>query len=527
MTVFNNIASALRRVSGLNIRTASSPRAALNRVPGFSRAMTRVDSILSSANMLGSSGASKVDTAQVSSETVSKPPSADETVRPLRADETVRPLRVDETVRPLRAGGTAEPSRLSVVVSHEAVAKSPVVRPGRNDARWENGIINAAMPILLRVSDLKQANRLVDGTVRSQLALEMRLFRDRVSKSGFSSDIVTDASYLLCTYIDEVVNDAARAVDQLPYGGDPSLLVEFHGDAWGGEDAFADLERWMVFLPVQLPLLEFYELILSFGWEGRYRVMERGPVLLNDLRSQLHALIWNERQLFALAAPVTATVLVAHKRWLTATKALGIGMLVMLALYAAWAINLNAKGRPLREALAAWEPPIRTINLAQTLPPPLPNLLSEGWINARKSPQGWLLTLRSDKAFDVGKADFRPNFREELERLGKALAPWPGDIEVVGHSDIQPINTKQFPNNLVLSQERAHNVAQELLQTSVEGGSRAPAGAMKREIHWSGKGDTEPLDPARNAAAYERNRRVEILWKVANLGPQSPRAVER
>jgi type VI secretion system protein ImpK len=464
--------------------------------------MRNVDSILSSAGLLGSSAPSKINATQVDSESVAEPP-----------------LTIQ--------GDAVAPQRQSMIVKHEAVIKSPIVQPGKSDARWENGIIDAAMPVLLRTNDFKRINRLVDGSVRSQLALEIRLFRDRVSKRGFSPQVVADSSYLLCTYVDEVVNDAARKAAQLPYGGDPSLLVEFHGDAWGGEDAFINLERWMKSIPIQLPLLEFYELILSFGWEGRYRVMERGPVLLDDLRTQLHTLIWNERQLSALATPVNAIVVAKRKKWLTPAKALGIGLSVLLALYVAWILVLDAKGRPLREALAAWDPPIRTINLADTLPPPLPRLLSEGWVSASKQPEGWLLSFKSDKAFDVGQANFRPEFRQQLDQLGRAFAPWPGDMEVVGHADVQPIKTKQFPDNLALSQERARIVAQELMQTAVEGGSGAPAGAMKREILWSGKGDTEPLDPARNAAAYERNRRVEIFWKVANLGPQSPRAVER
>lgn len=498
MNILNNVADALRRVAGVS---TVSPQMALNRIPGISPAISRVDTVLGSVGMHHD--------ATVSRERLLAPEHAE-----AHGGQPHPP-----------GGGDPEPRRLAV--APERIAKPAVIRPGRSEAHWENPIISAAIPVLLRLDQLRLSSTSFDGVVRSQLALELRLFRDRLAKAGRASDVVADASYLMCTYVDEVVNDAARLLGLPPYNGEPSLLVEFHGDAWGGEDAFADLERWAARTPVDLAILEFYELVLSLGWEGRYRVIERGHVLLGDLRSQLHASIWSERQLAALAAPMTAVVTAARKRRLTVVRMLGGGICALLALYAAWIFDLDRKGRPIREALAAWDPPMHTISLAETLPPPLPRLLSEGWITARKRSQGWLLTFKSDRAFDVGQANFRPEFRHQLDRLGGAFAPWPGDLEVVGHSDVQPIKTRQFSDNLALSQERARVVAQALLHTAVAGGAGAPATAMAREITWSGKGDTEPVDPARTQAAYERNRRVEILWKVANLGPQSPRAVER
>ncbi|MDR2327676.1 MAG: type IVB secretion system protein IcmH/DotU [Acidovorax sp.] len=495
MNILNDVADALRRVVGVS----TSPHAVIHQVPGISTAMNNMDTVLGSIGMQGSTSSMMPAELQNAPE-VGQMPHASDQVRAAVRRQTV---------------------------ATDRVAHQPMMRPGRSEARWENPIVDAAMPLLLRLNQLRDSSQLFDQGTRGKLALELRLFRDKMSKSGFPPDVVADASYLMCTYVDEVVNDASRQAGSEPYNGEPSLLVEFHGDAWGGEDTFADLERWMARTPVELEILEFYELILSFGCQGRYRIMERGGVLLADLRSQLHALIWAERSLKSLSEPLIAPVVLVRKPWLTAMRALGIGMCVVLALYAAWIFDLDMKGRPIRQALAAWDPPIRTINLAETLPPPLPRLLSEGWVNARKGPEGWLLAFKSDKAFDVGQANFRPEFRQQLDRLGAAFAPWPGDMEILGHSDVQPIKTKQFPDNMSLSVERARVVAQELMQTAVAGGQRAPASAMDRKITFAGRGDTQPLDPAKNAEAYERNRRVEILWKVANLGPQSPRAVER
>ncbi|MCP1290455.1 OmpA family protein [Chromobacterium sp. S0633] len=198
----------------------------------------------------------------------------------------------------------------------------------------------------------------------------------------------------------------------------------------------------------------------------------------------------------------------------------------MVALaYGAANISLDLLGRPIREALAAWTPPLRSINLATTLPPPLPQLLSEGWLVAYKHPQGWLLVFRSDGAFDVGKAEVRASFQKNIERLGQAFAPWPGDLEVIGHTDRQPIQTSAFPSNQRLSEARARSVADTLRQTAIPGGAQAPDNAVARRIDSSGRGDSAPLDAAQTPAAYERNRRVDVLWKVADAAKGAAAAV--
>ncbi|UGA37710.1 hypothetical protein JOS77_27735 [Chromobacterium haemolyticum] len=117
-----------------------------------------------------------------------------------------------------------------------------------------------------------------------------------------------------------------------------------------------------------------------------------------------------------------------RQRWLTPLRGGAIALGVVALAYGAANISLDLLGRPIREALAAWTPPLRAINLATTLPPPLPQLLSEGWLVAYKHPQGWLLVFRSDGAFDVGKAEVRASFQKNIERLGQAFAPWPGDL---------------------------------------------------------------------------------------------------
>ncbi len=412
----------------------------------------------------------------------------------------------------------------AMLVYQRAGARAALFKAGQQLAHWDNPFISHAMPAVLQLRRMLEAAE-SQLQIRAQLGLELKLFRERLGSAGCEWQQAQDASYLLCTYLDEICNDAARGAGQQPYDGERSLLVEFHDDAWGGEDAFADLQRCLRHEPPPLQLLAWYELVLALGWQGRYRVLERGEVLLQDLRSQLHATIWRQQEPAPLGTGLITPPAVTpapeppppKQRWLTPWRVAVIALAATALTYGLATASLDQQGRRLREALAAWTPPARAINLATALPPPLPQLLSEGWLVAYKHPQGWLLIFRSDGAFDVGKAEVRASFQKNIVRLGQAFAPWPGDLEVIGHTDRVPIQTSAFPNNQRLSEARARSVADMLRQTAVAGGAQAPDNAKARRIDSSGLGESAPLDAARTPEAYARNRRVDVLWKVAGI----------
>jgi type VI secretion system protein ImpK len=395
-----------------------------------------------------------------------------------------------------------------------ADARAVMHKAGQQHARWHNPFIAHAMPAVLSVQRHLADQSLNQPEVRLQLVQELRLCRERLAQAGLDAGQINDASYLLCTYLDEVVSDFARQRAQTPYLEEPSLLVEFHGDAWGGEDAFTNLEHWIAQDPAPLLLLGFYALVLSLGWQGRYRVRDRGEVLLLDLRAQLHAVVWGQAGPPTLGSDLIHPAPAKQTGWSWRQKISGV-TLVAVVLYGLANLMLDLYGRPVRAALAAWEPPIRTINLAQQLPPPLPELLGEGWLSAYKHPQGWLLVFKSDGAFGVGKAEFTPQFVNNIERLAQALAPWPGELEVIGHTDTQPIKFSHFPSNLELSKARAQTAAQILRNYASKGGANAADNTVARAITASGRGDTEPVDSNRTPLAFEKNRRVDVLWKVA------------
>jgi type VI secretion system protein ImpK len=392
-----------------------------------------------------------------------------------------------------------------------------IARPGRPWAAWENPFLAYSLPALMLLRPA-EASQLRHATLRLHLGIEVRRFREALTQSGCNLEHVRDASYLLCTHLDEAASNLARESGQVLYEGERSLLVEFHDDAWGGESAFADLTRWMKADDPPGALLAFYEVALSLGWQGRYRVIDRGDVLLQDLRSRLHARIWKNEMPAPIGARLSKPPRRPRPRWTPARAAL-LSTGVALLCYAGLSLALQSYGSPIRSALEAWVPPMRTINLAQTLPAPLPQIIREGWLTAHKVQEGWLLAFKTDGGFDTGRANVRTDLLRNVERLGVALAPWPGDLEVIGHTDRQAIRTREYPNNQALSEARARAVAQALRQVTVPAGTNAPQSAVSRSIESSGRGDTMPIDPAQTPSAYAKNRRVEVLWRIGKAEP--------
>ncbi|MBH3322702.1 OmpA family protein, partial [Serratia ureilytica] len=161
----------------------------------------------------------------------------------------------------------------------------------------------------------------------------------------------------------------------------------------------------------------------------------------------------------------------------------------------------------------------RKINIMETLPQPLPQILSEGWLEVRADPRGWLLIFTSDGAFATGQSKLSEEFKKKrnIERLGDALAPWPGDLEVIGHTDNKPYRNTSNNSNLKLSEARAQTVADKLRESLANS-------KYNRTVTSVGKGDQEPLDDNATEEGRRRNRRVDILWKIGEREMASPSA---
>ena len=144
----------------------------------------------------------------------------------------------------------------------------------------------AASPLLSEVVRLKHSLDSEDlQALHRQLSSAIKLFEHRALHDGAESSQVMAARYVLCTILDE-------AVVTTPWGNESewsqmSLLSSFHNETFGGEKFFALLDRMSKNPVKHLAMLELMYLCLSLGFEGKYRVIDRGMSELEGIRDAL------------------------------------------------------------------------------------------------------------------------------------------------------------------------------------------------------------------------------------------------
>jgi chemotaxis protein MotB len=115
------------------------------------------------------------------------------------------------------------------------------------------------------------------------------------------------------------------------------------------------------------------------------------------------------------------------------------------------------------------------------------------------------VTLPNAILFDSGKAVLKSTTSVELDHIYSVLRDKPEyagkQIDVVGHTDTDPIKKSKWKDNWELSAQRALAVLRYLVKR----------GIPKDKIQATGKGDSQPIASNSTASGKARNRRVEIV----------------
>jgi chemotaxis protein MotB len=126
------------------------------------------------------------------------------------------------------------------------------------------------------------------------------------------------------------------------------------------------------------------------------------------------------------------------------------------------------------------------------------------------------VTLPNQILFDSGKATLKSATNTELDHILSVLKQkYSGkDIDVVGHTDTDPIQKSTWKDNLELSAQRALSVARYLMQH----------GIPEQQVRAAGCGPARPIAPNTSAAGKAKNRRVEIVVNMRQRGtaPAAP-----
>lgn len=375
-----------------------------------------------------------------------------------------------------------------------------------------NPLVQAAVPLLVLAGRLRGQIASADvESVRRQCVQEVRSFEDRVRQANVPSEDVLAARYALCTVIDEAVLNTPWGA-QSGWAGQ-SLLVTFHREAQGGEKFFQILDRLLTEPQRYLGLLELYYLCLAVGFEGRYRLEERGAQRLADIRRDLYQRI---QQVHGAFEPELSphwkgvedrrnAVVRIIPLWVVAAACV-----VMLVGGYIWLNSrLNNRAAPVNATLANVglerpEAPVQAAAPPSGLAGFLAPQISRGVVAVQEQGDRTVITITVPGLFASGSARVDPRYDTLVHEIGAALNRVPGRIIVTGHTDDQPVRSFQYHDNYELSRARAQTVAQ-LLKKDVQDAGR---------IDSAGKGDSDPLyKPADLPENRARNRRVEIVHR--------------
>lgn len=410
-------------------------------------------------------------------------------------------------------------TRLSLAVSNNGPAAQHA-ELGDFVSGVSNPVVRAANPLLLLTVQLRHSvSPPADvARLREQAVEQVRRFEQQVRDAQLPAQTITAARYVLCTMLDEAVNNA-------PWGeasgwSQQTLLVTFHGETYGGAKFFQILDRLSVDFSRHLDLIELMYICLALGFGGRYLVEPGGHARLGDIQDDLYRRICSLRE-----AP--ATELSPHWRgledrrnpvvrhvpiWVFSV----VAAVILLSTFLFFFTRLNALSEPVSAQLAAIglenasppqtvaTPPVARMTLKQLLAPEerAGELSIDEQADARDT-----VRLSAAELFPSGGADIASDELALLHRITWALNQVRGRVVVIGHTDDQPVRSLKFKDNFALSSARAQNTLQILAQ-----GLDDP-----HRLEASGAGSSLPIaTPANLPANRARNRRVEIVFIPEN-----------
>ena len=221
-----------------------------------------------------------------------------------------------------------------------------------------NPLVAAAWSVLAEAAQLKgRVGRESLGALNERLVSAITQFEHRALHDGVENAEVNTARYVLCAVLDEGVVTAQW--DSHSDWSKISLLSRFHHETLGGERFFTLLERLSRDPIKHVSMLELMYLCLAIGFEGKYRVVERGVVQLEAVRDGLYRQIRHVRG--APSPSVRAPALARRNRRLRVLSTPWLAVCVLACLLATYTGFAWVLGNERVKALESFHPTAPTL----------------------------------------------------------------------------------------------------------------------------------------------------------------------
>lgn len=150
-----------------------------------------------------------------------------------------------------------------------------------------NPFLSASSQLFKYVLDISESNdnSFDINIVRDDLISKMNLYDESALKLGINNSEVLVTRYILCTFIDEFMNKSILGTNS--NWSSNSLLNIFHKESYGGENFFHLLDKFLKAPAKYIHILELMYICMALGFEGKYRVINRGEIELNNIKDSL------------------------------------------------------------------------------------------------------------------------------------------------------------------------------------------------------------------------------------------------
>ncbi len=372
----------------------------------------------------------------------------------------------------------------------------------------ENPLLEATQPLLRALSDMpeKIAELAHVEILKNTLKSEINLFSIVCDEVNIMWKKMAIVRYCICTALDE-------AAHTTPWGlesgwSQSNLLNHFEGDNDGGNKFFLLIGRLSMNPNEFADVLEVLLRILGLGFEGRYSIIEDGERQLAKIRQRLLAIIQSTRNPTQPVlsphglqphGPAKREKLVIPVR----LTALCAGMIVAAAFIwckyrlSTWGDRIGYDIRALQNIKVTTPQLKMRLRLAVLLR----HEIEQQLLSVDETQRESKVVLKGDSLFHSGSTEVLPEMEQVIRRVAQEVRRVNGDIVIVGHTDSTPIKHSKLPNNQVLSEKRAEEVARFFVA----------AGVPESKVKVEGVGDSQPVASNATSQGRAKNRRVEFF----------------